>query len=168
MTMSAQSKKELEENVAKLNAKVEVLNEMLAEKERTIGELQQAKASLEMRVKQLEEQLASAPQATSTGIPSRLTSVNDTLRARTIQYLGQESYDRLLPMVMDPDRVEPLMQKCYENGFSSMGVEWDKVTKKGSDIDRRMLNLMKGGNVQDCLLKIRGPLYWDKNPRFRQ
>ena len=130
----AQSKKDLLENINKLNQKIGELNATISHQKEALERADVQISALNKENEELKEQLANA------NAPKLLTYRDSLLDLREKYYTCETWQDRL-KYVMEPERVRPLMEKYYKKKPYSIellhdefGIQLKKIQGKTHDL----------------------------------
>lgn len=148
-TVSAQSKKEMQETINELNQNIGELKARTSMLEQQLNEAKQIIATLKQENEKLKGQLASAAAA------KPAMTYRDSIAEVLGKYFAAETWEGRLDYVMEPDRVRPLMAKYYKmNPYES---------STPSDIKSWKMRRCQGKKY--LIYVVRGDLYVVKTPQ---
>ena len=149
VTVSAQSKKEMQETINELNRNIGELKARTSMLEQQLQEAKQTIATLKQENEKLKGQLASAAAA------KPAMTYRDSIAEVLGKYFAAETWEERLDYVMEPDRVRPLMAKYYKmNPYES---------STPSDIKSWKMRRYQGNKY--LIYIVRGDLYVVKTPQ---
>lgn len=136
LALSAQNKKEMQASIENLQTSVEVLQTMVNNQTKTIEtlqtELNQTKSSLMLLQQNLltQQQAISDLQArqTATTNSAAIITRQDSVADFFVRFRAVEEWQNLLPMVMEPEKVKPLMKQYYDaNGYGAKTLKYEDI-----------------------------------------
>lgn len=142
-TLSAQNKKEMIASITELQTKVAELQAITAQQNRTIDSLNlqlsgqkailsatqqnisllsQQQELFSQQLALLKEQSGQQPKA------PKLETARDSVADFVVKYLSTENWEDLLPLIMEPERMKPIMQQFYQQkGYGAENKDFNEI-----------------------------------------